>query len=170
MSCKIQVVQKGRRTKKTSRLKMAEAMEKFPEKESNPQQRKNPQHHRKRIPTLDILTPILSGQYTRAEMARKLGVTRGAITHRLQRVTHLLDENQAKTYEEKKGIILSNAEVEILDRMLKHKALSKANLSALSSAYKVCFDANRLVRGRSTANILKLDISAIDALLEQVEE
>jgi len=170
---------------------MAEAMEKSPElekesnpqrdpqrrknpqqrkKEKNPQQRKNPQHHRKRIPTLDILTPILSGQYTRAEMARKLGVTRGAITHRLQRVTHLLDETQAKTYEEKKGTILSNAEIEILDRMLKPKALSKANLPALSSAYKVCFEANRLVRGRSTANVLKLDISAIDALLEQVEE
>ena len=125
---------------------MASAMEKSPEKESNPR-RENPQHHRKRIPTLDILTPILSGQYTRAEMARKLGVTRGAITHRLQRVTHLLDETQAKTYEEKKGTILSNAEIEILDRMLKPKALSKANLPALSSAYKVCFDANRLVRG-----------------------
>ena len=151
---------------------MAEAMEKSPQrkKEKNPQQRKNPQHHRKRIPTLDILTPILSGQYTRAEMARKLGVTRGAITHRLQRVTHLLDEDRAKTYEEKKGTILSNAEIEILDRMLKPKALSKANLPALSSAYKVCFEANRLVRGRSTANVLKLDISAIDALLEQVEE
>ena len=138
---------------------MAEAIEKSPELEKeknpqrdpqrrkNPQQRKNPQHHHKRIPTLDILTPILSGQYTRAEMARKLGVTRGAITHRLQRVTHLLDETQAKTYEEKKGTILSNAEVEILGRMLKPKTLSKANLPALSSAYKVCFDANRLVRG-----------------------
>jgi len=143
---------------------MAEAMEKSPEleKEKNPQQRKNPQHHHKRIPTLDILTPILSGQYTRAEMARKLGVTRGAITHRLQRVTHLLDENQAKTYEEKKGIILSNAEVEILGRMLKPKALSKANLSALSSAYKVCFEANRLVRGHGGGDnsLIALDLSA----------
>ena len=148
---------------------MAEAMEKSPELEKeknpqrrkNPQQRKNPQHHRKRIPTLDILTPILSGQYTRAEMARKLGVTRGAITHRLQRVTHLLDENQAKTYEEKKGTILSNAEVEILGRMLKPKTLSKANLPALSSAYKVCFDANRLVRGRGGGDnsLIALDLS-----------
>ena len=139
---------------------MAEAIEKSPEKESNPR-RKNPQHHRKRIPTLDILTPILSGQYTRAEMARKLGVTRGAITHRLQRVTHLLDETQAKTYEEKKGTILSNAEVEILGRMLKPKTLSKAALPALSSAYKVCFDANRLVRGHGGGDnsLIALDLS-----------
>ena len=149
---------------------MAEAIElekeknpqRDPQRRKNPQQRKNPQHHRKRIPTLDILTPILSGQYTRAEMARKLGVTRGAITHRLQRVTHLLDETQAKTYEEKKGIILSNAEMEILGRMLKPKALSKANLSALSSAYKVCFEANRLVRGHGGGNegLIALDLSA----------
>ena len=147
--------QKGRWTK------MAEAIEKSPEKESNPR-RKNPQHHRKRIPTLDILTPILSGQYTRAEMARKLGVTRGAITHRLQRVTHLLDETQAQTYEEKKGTILSNAEVEILGRMLKPKTLSKAHLPALSSAYKVCFEANRLVRGHGGGDnsLIPLDLSA----------
>ena len=154
---------------------MAEAieMEKSPEleKEKNPQQRKNPQHHRKRIPTLDILTPILSGQYTRAEMARKLGVTRGAITHRLQRVTHLLDEDRAKTYEEKKGTILSNAEVEILGRMLKPKTLSKANLPALSSAYKVCFDANRLVRGHGGGgnSLPALDLSGYRAVQLNVQ-
>jgi len=142
---------------------MAEAMEKSPEleKEKNPQQRKNPQHHHKRIPTLDILTPILSGQYTRAEMARKLGVTRGAITHRLQRVTHLLDENQAKTYEEKKGIILSNAERVLVEAMVDQKCIRKANLANRASAYKVCFEANRLVRGHGGGDnsLIALDLS-----------
>ena len=130
-------------------------------KEKNPQQRKNPQHHHKRIPTLDILTPILSGQYTRAEMARKLGVTRGAITHRLQRVTHLLDEHQAKTYEEKKGIILSNAERVLVEAMVDQKCIRKANLANRASAYKVCFEANRLVRGRGGGDnsLIPLDLS-----------
>ena len=151
---------------------MAEAMEKSPEleKEKNPQRRKNPQqrrkesnpqHHRKRIPTLDILTPILSGQYTRAEMARKLGVTRGAITHRLQRVTHLLDEDRAKTYEEKKGIILSNAERVLVEAMVDQKCIRKATLANRASAYKVCFEANRLVRGRGGGDnsLIPLDLS-----------
>ena len=143
---------------------MAEAIEKSPEKTPLRKQ------HRKRIPMSKIIGPLISGTKNQSEIAKELGVGRAAISKRLKRVKRLFDPDQATIYEDNKATLLSNAEVELLARICQPKALSKANLSALSSAYKVCFDANRLVRGRSTANVLKLDISAIDALLEQVEE
>ena len=124
---------------------MAEAIEKSPEKESKslkPRLRGS----LKDVPNLLILKLIKAGK-TYREIGDIYRVTPQAVYRKFKQIGHLADKKAADTWEEEKGTYLSNAEVEILGRMLKPKTLSKAHLPALSSAYKVCFEANRLVRG-----------------------
>ena len=139
---------------------MAEAMEKSPEKESKslkPRLRGS----LKDVPNILILKMIKAGK-TYREIGDIYRVTPQAIYRRFKQIGYLADKAAADTWEEEKGIYLSNAERVLAEAMVERKCIRKANLANRASAYKVCFEANRLVRGRGGGNegLVALDLSA----------
>ena len=81
---------------------------------------------------------------------------------RFKQIEYLADKEAADTWEEEKGTYLSNAERVLAESMVERKCIRKANLANRASAYKVCFEANRLFRGRGGADnsLIALDLSA----------
>ena len=139
---------------------MAEAMEKSPEKESKslkPRLRGS----LKDVPNLLILKLIKAGK-TYREIGDIYRVTPQAVYRKFKQIGHLADKKAADTWEEEKGIYLSNAERVLAEAIVERKCIRKANLANRASAYKVCFEANRLVRGRGGGDnsLVALDLSA----------
>ena len=138
---------------------MAEAMEKSPEKESKslkPRLRAS----LKDVPNILILKMIKAGK-TYREIGDIYNVTPQAIYKRFKQIGYLADKEAADTWEEEKGIYLSNAERVLAEAMVERKCIRKANLANRASAYKVCFDANRLFRGHGGGDnsLIALDLS-----------
>ena len=139
---------------------MAEAMEKSPEKESKslkPRLRGS----LKDVPNILILKMIKAGK-TYREIGDIYRVTPQAIYKRFKQIEYLADKEAADKWEEEKGTYLSNAERVLAEAMVERKCIRRANLANRASAYKVCFEANRLVRGRGGGDnsLIALDLSA----------
>ena len=139
---------------------MAEAIEKSPEKESKslkPRLRGS----LKGVPNILIFKMIKAGK-TYREIGDIYNVTPQAIYRRFKQIGYLADKKAADTWEEEKGTYLSNAERVLAESMVERKCIRRANLANRASAYKVCFEANRLVRGHGGGDnsLVPLDLSA----------
>ena len=138
---------------------MAKAIEKSPEKE---EKSLKPRSHAslRNVPNILILKMIKAGK-TYREIGDIYNVTPQAIYKKYKQIGSLADKKAADTWEEEKGIYLSNAERVLAEAMVERKCIRKANLANRASAYKVCFDANRLVRGHGGGDnsLIPLDLS-----------
>jgi predicted DNA-binding protein YlxM (UPF0122 family) len=104
------------------------------------------------------------------QIAKLMGVSKQSVEARLSKLLRLLENHQIiDEYENKRGDILSSAELELLYHLLDPKKLERAGLSDVSKAFSQVANQRRLSSGQSTQNIgISLGIEAIVDMKENI--
>ncbi|GJQ48606.1 helix-turn-helix domain-containing protein [uncultured Candidatus Kuenenia sp.] len=108
------------------------------------------------------------------EIARHFGVSKSYVHGILQRFTNLIREpEELEFYEKYKTKLLSSAELKILEKLMDDETIKGATLNNAAYAFQNLFNANRLERGKSTANIdihhTQEEVEALDAEYEELK-
>ncbi|MBZ0241980.1 MAG: hypothetical protein K8F24_02080 [Bacteroidales bacterium] len=108
------------------------------------------------------------------EIARHFGVAKSYVHGVLQKFTNLIREpEELEFYEKYKTKLLSSAELKILEKLMDDETIKGATLNNAAYAFQNLFNANRLERGKSTANIdihhTQEEIETLDAEYEELK-
>lgn len=107
-----------------------------------------------------------------SEIARHFGVAKSGVHAILEKFTNLIrSPEELGFYEKYKTKLLSSAELKILEKLMDEETIKGASLNNAAYAFQNLFNANRLERGKSTANIdIHQTMDEIECLDAEYEE
>lgn len=89
-----------------------------------------------------------------AQIARCIDMNERTVQHRLKKFDKLFKElKNVKDYENVRADLLSATELKMLKSLMSEDKIAKASLNNVAYAFQQVFNANRLTRGQSTANV-----------------
>ena len=88
-----------------------------------------------------------------SEIARRLGITKQAVSKRLKGALGILDGDRLETYRENRVAVLELLEEQILSEMVNPDRIKKASVNNLAYAFTQLHNARRLESNQSTANL-----------------
>jgi transcriptional regulator with XRE-family HTH domain len=106
------------------------------------------------------------------KIAEQFNVSGTAVSKALKKYQNVLvDKTAIRAYQKLKVDILDNAELKLLNDILKKSKRDKASISALTSALSVIANMGRLEKGLSTSNVAYADMSqSLEELKKKREE
>ncbi len=116
----------------------------------------------KGIPLRTIVEMRLQG-LSGAEIARRLGISKQAVSQRLKGLMGQLDGDKLEAYRAHRVAALESIEEGLLSELVNEDRMKKATLGNVAYAFTQIHNARRLEAGESTAN---LSLAAIVARVE----
>ena len=119
---------------------------------------------RQNLNIIDAILYKLQNKLSYKEIEKQTGIPKSTIHGKIQDIVAFFDPEKIKRYEDKKGDMLSGAEMMILAKMMDNSKFKKASINNLAYALQNVNNINRLHRGQATAIL-----DSIDNVIDRVE-